>query len=130
VDSFEQVAAAGPVIEELLAAAPEVRVLVTSRATLALRSEQELVVPPLDLPDPRRPPDLDALGRSEAVRLFVERAQAVRPEFRLTTQNAPAVAEIAARLDGLPLAIELAATRTKILDPSRSCPACSGASRC
>jgi len=75
VDSFEQVAAAGPVIEELLAAAPEVRVLVTSRATLALRSEQELVVPPLDLPDPRRPPDLDALGRSEAVRLFVERAR-------------------------------------------------------
>jgi class 3 adenylate cyclase len=75
VDSFEQVAAAGPVIEELLAAAPEVRVLVTSRATLALRSEQELLVPPLDLPDPRRPPDLDALGRSEAVRLFVERAR-------------------------------------------------------
>jgi predicted ATPase len=122
VDNFEQVAAAGPVIEELLAAAPEVRVLVTSRATLALRSEQELVVPPLDLPDPRRPPDLDALGRSEAVRLFVERAQAVRPEFRLTTQSAPAVAEIAARLDGLPLAIELAATRTKILAPEQILP--------
>jgi predicted ATPase len=122
VDNFEQVAAAGPVIEELLATAPEVRVLVTSRAAFALRSEQELVVPPLDLPDPRRPPDLDALGRSEAVRLFVERAQAVRPEFRLTTQNAPAVAEIAARLDGLPLAIELAATRTKILAPEQILP--------
>jgi predicted ATPase len=122
VDNFEQVAEAGPVIEELLAAAPEVRVLVTSRATLALRSEQGLVVPPLDLLDPRRPPDLDALGRSEAVRLFVERAQAVRPEFRLTPWNAPAVAEIAARLDGLPLAIELAATRTKILAPEQILP--------
>jgi hypothetical protein len=75
-------------------------------------------VPPLELPDPRRLPDLEALGRSEAVRLFVERAQAVRPGFRLTTGNAPAVAEIASRLDGLPLAIELAATRTKVLTPT------------
>jgi predicted ATPase/class 3 adenylate cyclase len=122
VDNFEQVAEAGPVLEELLGAAPGVTVLVTSRATLALRGEQELVVPPLDLPDPGRHPDLEDLGRSEAVRLFVERAQAVRPGFRLTTRNAPAVAEIAARLDGLPLAIELAATRTKVLTPTQMLP--------
>jgi predicted ATPase/class 3 adenylate cyclase len=121
VDNFEQVAEAAPVVEELLAAAPQVRVLVTSRATLALRGEQELMVPPLDLPDPRLP-DLDALGHTEAVRLFVERARAVRPAFRLTTENAPAVAGIAARLDGLPLAIELAATRTKVLAPIQILP--------
>jgi predicted ATPase len=108
VDNFEQVAGAGPVIEQLLAAAPRVKALVTSRVTLALRGEQELVVPPL--------------GSEEATALFVERAQAVRPEFRLTTENAPAVAEIAARLDGLPLAIELAATRTKVLTPTQILP--------
>jgi predicted ATPase len=117
VDNFEQVAEAGPVVEELLTAAPRIKVLVTSRVALALRGEQELVVPPLDLPDPDHLPELDTLGRSEAVRLFVERATAVQPGFRLTEQNAPAVAEICARLDGLPLAIELAATRTKVLTP-------------
>jgi predicted ATPase len=108
VDNFEQVAGAGSVIERLLAAAPRIKVLVTSRVTLALRGEQELVVPPL--------------GSEEATALFVERAQAVWPEFRLTTENAPAVAEIAARLDGLPLAIELAATRTKVLTPAQILP--------
>jgi predicted ATPase/class 3 adenylate cyclase len=108
VDNFEQVAGAGSVIERLLAAAPRIKVLVTSRVTLALRGEQELVVPPL--------------GSEEATALFVERAQAVRPEFRLTTENAPAVAEIAAQLDGLPLAIELAATRTKVLTPAQILP--------
>jgi predicted ATPase/class 3 adenylate cyclase len=105
VDNFEQVARAGPVIERLLVAAPGIRALVTSRVTLALRGEQELVVSPL--------------GSEEATALFVERAQAVRPEFRLTAENAPAVAEIAARVDGLPLAIELAATRTKVLTPAQ-----------
>jgi predicted ATPase/class 3 adenylate cyclase len=122
VDNFEQVAEAGAVLERLLGAAPRLRMLVTSRIALAVAGEQELVVPPLELPDPRRLPDLDALGHTEAVRLFVERAQAVRPGFRLTGQNAPAVAEICARLDGLPLAIELAATRIKVLTPTQILP--------
>jgi predicted ATPase/class 3 adenylate cyclase len=122
VDNFEQVVEAGPVLERLLGAAAGLRVLVTSRVALSVRGEQELVVPPLALPDPERPPDLESLGRSEAVRLFVERARAVRPEFRLTAENAPAVAEITARLDGLPLAIELAATRVKLLTPAELLP--------
>jgi predicted ATPase len=121
-DNFEQVTGAGPVVEELLAAAPGLKVLVTSRIPLALRGEQELVVPPLTLPEPGRPPDLAAAGRIEAVRLFTERAQAVRPGFELTEQNVAAVAEITTRLDGLPLAIELAATRTKVLTPSQLLP--------
>ena len=121
-DNFEQVAEAGAVLERLLVAAPGLRVLVTSRVALAVVGEQELVLPPLALPDPGRLSDLDALGRTEAVRLFVERAQAVRPAFRLTGENAPAVAEICARLDGLPLAIELAATRVKVLAPAQILP--------
>jgi predicted ATPase/class 3 adenylate cyclase len=108
VDNFEQVAAAGPVVEELLTAAPRLLALVTSRVALALRGEQEYEVP--------------ALGRAEAVRLFSERAKAVRPGFQVTDDNAGAVAEIAARLDGLPLAIELAATRTKVLTPEEMLP--------
>jgi class 3 adenylate cyclase len=119
VDNFEQVVEAAPLLEELLTAAPALKVLVTSRVVLSLRGEQEYVVPPLELPDPERLPDLPALGRVEAVRLFTERAQAVRPGFRLTEENAPAVAEICARLDGLPLAIELAATRTQVLSPEQ-----------
>ena len=121
-DNFEQVTEAGAVVEELLAAAPGLTVLATSRVALSLRGEQELVVPPLALPDPARPPDPEALGRSDAVRLFVERAQAVRPSFELTEENAQAVAGICARLDGLPLAIELAATRTKVLTPEQILP--------
>jgi len=80
------------------------------------------VVPPLELPDPERFPDVLTLGWSEAVRLFTERARSVRPGFRLTGENARAVAEITARLDGLPLAIELAATRTKVLTPEQLLP--------
>jgi predicted ATPase/class 3 adenylate cyclase len=120
VDNFEQVAEAGTVIEELLLAAPGLRTMVTSRVVLALRGEQEYAVPPLHVPDPGRlPRDLSALGAVEAVRLFCERALAASPRFTLTEQNAPVVAEIAARLDGLPLAIELAATRTKVLTPEQ-----------
>jgi predicted ATPase/class 3 adenylate cyclase len=122
VDNFEQVAAAGPVLEDLLIAAPALRALVTSRVVLALRGEQEYAVPPLRPPDPGQwasPADLD---RSEAVRLFTERALAVQPQFRLTAENAEAVAEITARLDGLPLAIELAATRIRVLTPRQMLP--------
>ncbi len=120
VDNFEQVAEAGPLIEELLTAAPRLRTLVTSRVVLSLRGEQEYAVPPLHVPDPGRlPPGLAVLGAVEAVRLFNERARAANPRFGLTEQNASVVAEITARLDGLPLAIELAATRTKVLTPEQ-----------
>ena len=120
VDNFEQVAEAGPVIEELLVAAPKLRTMVTSRVVLSLRGEQEYAVPPLQVPDPgRSPAGLAALGAVEAVRLFAERARAASPRFTLTEENAPVVAEITARLDGLPLAIELAATRTKVLTPEQ-----------
>jgi len=122
VDNFEQVAEAGPMLEQLLTAAPKLKVLVTSRVVLSLRGEQAYVVPPLELPDPERLPDVRTLGRFEAVRLFTERALAVRPGFRVTDENAPAVAEITARLDGLPLAIELAATRTRVLTPEQMLP--------
>jgi predicted ATPase/class 3 adenylate cyclase len=122
VDNFEQVSDAAPVIEELLTAAPRLKILVTSRVVLSLRGEQEYGVMPLDLPDPRRGADVLTLGRFEAVRLFTERACAASPRFRITEENAPAVAEITARLDGLPLAIELAATRTKVLTPQQMLP--------
>jgi predicted ATPase/class 3 adenylate cyclase len=122
VDNFEQVAEAAPLLEDLLTAALELKVLVTSRVVLALRGEQVYAVPPLDLPDPRRLPDLHTLGEFEAVRLFTERARTVRPAFQVTDENTQAVAEITARLDGLPLAIELAATRTRVLTPEQMLP--------
>jgi predicted ATPase/class 3 adenylate cyclase len=122
VDNLEQVAEGAPVLEELLTAAPGLTVLATSRIVLSLRGEQEYPVPPLDPPEPDRLPDLATLRRIDAVRLFTERAAAASPAFRLTEANAPAVAEITARLDGLPLAIELAAARTKVLSPEQMLP--------
>jgi predicted ATPase/class 3 adenylate cyclase len=122
VDNFEQVAEASPVIEELLGAAPKLKAVLTSRVVLSLRGEQEYAVPPLEPPDPERLPDLHTLQRFEAVRLFTERAVAVWPRFQITAENAPAVAAITAKLDGLPLAIELAATRTKVLSPEQILP--------
>ncbi len=122
VDNFEQVAAAAPAVEGLLTAAPKLTVLATSRVVLAVRGEQEFAVPPLRPPDPLRLPDLETLRSFDAVRLFTERAMAVSPRFQVTEDNAPAVAEITARLDGLPLAIELAATRTKLLSPQQMLP--------
>ncbi len=119
LDNCEQVTAAGPGIARLLAAAPGLRVLATSRIPLHVRGEQEYPVPPLmTLPEG---PDLTAerLSQYEAVRLFIERAVAVKPEFQVTNANAPAVAQICARLDGLPLAIELAAARIKLLGPEQ-----------
>ncbi len=117
LDNFEQVAAAAPLVAELLAAAPGLKAIVTSRETLHLYGEREYGVPPLSMPDLRRLPPIERLTQYEAVRLFIERAQAVRADFAVTTENAPAVAEICARLDGLPLAIELAAARSKLFPP-------------
>ena len=122
LDNFEQVLGAAPAVSTLLAAAPTLSVLTSSRAPLRIDGEQELPVPPLDLPDPERLPSLEVLAQSDAVRLFVERAQAVRPDFRVTAENAPAVAEIVFHLEGLPLAIELAAARVKLLTPQAMLP--------
>jgi predicted ATPase/class 3 adenylate cyclase len=117
LDNFEQVATAATQLSEMLAQAPGVRLLVTSREPLRLSAERVYPVPPLDLPDPQRLPDLSMLAQNEAVALFVERARAIQPSFEVTTANAPAVAEICVRLDGLPLAIELAAARIPLLSP-------------
>ncbi len=117
LDNFEQVTAAGPMVSQLLAAAPGLKVLVTSRSALRIYGEREYPVSPLPLPDERRVVSLGALGENAAVRLFVARAQEVRGDFALTAANAQAIAAICARLDGLPLAIELAAARTRLLTP-------------
>ncbi len=122
IDNFEQVADAAPRIGELLTAAPKLKVLVTSRFVLSVPGEQEYGVPPLEPPDLDRLPDLPTLRRVEAVRLFTDRALAVQPQFEITEDNALAVAAITAQLDGLPLAIELAATRTKVLSPQQMLP--------
>src|SRR5262249_56747399 len=90
----------------------------TGRAPLRVAGEREVAVPPLPYPDPRRLPPLEAVVRSPAVRLFAERARAVRGDFAVTAENAAAVAAICARLDGLPLALELAAARVKALPPA------------
>lgn len=117
LDNFEQVAEASPEIGELLTRLPGMRILATSRSPLHVYGEQEYAVPPLGLPDPRHLPDLDTLSQFAAVALFLERAMAVRPGFGVDASNAPAIAEICVRLDGLPLAIELAAARVKVLSP-------------
>jgi predicted ATPase/class 3 adenylate cyclase len=122
LDNFEQIMGAAPFVAELLRATSDVHVLVTSRAALRVSGEQEFPVPPLGLPDPKHPGGASALSQYEAVALFIERAATVRPDFRITNENAPAVAEICARLDGLPLAIELAAARVRLLSPQAILP--------
>ncbi|MDQ4004868.1 MAG: hypothetical protein M3135_01010 [Actinomycetota bacterium] len=117
LDNFEHLLPAASWVDGLLAGAEGLRVMVTSRTPLGLYGEQEMQIPPLTVPDPEQRADLEALGRNEAVSLFVDRAGQARSSFRLTRENADAVAEICGRLDGLPLAIELAATRTKVLTP-------------
>jgi predicted ATPase/transcriptional regulator with XRE-family HTH domain len=120
LDNFEQVVSATPQLSELLAACPQLKLLATSREILQLRAEQELQVPPLTLPDIPQTPDLSdlsVLSHNPAVALFIQRARAVKPDFQLTATNSTAVVKICVRLDGLPLAIELAAARSKLLPP-------------
>jgi predicted ATPase/class 3 adenylate cyclase/Tfp pilus assembly protein PilF len=117
LDNFEQVVAAALETTSLLAACPAVKVLVTSREALRVSGEHELPIPPLGFPGGGRAPILDELAAYPAVTLFVQRARAVQPAFALTADNAAAVAEICRKLDGLPLAIELAAARVKLLPP-------------
>jgi predicted ATPase/class 3 adenylate cyclase len=117
LDNFEQVLGAAPAVTELVAGAPGLKVLATSRAPLGLYGEHEYAVPPLSVPDVKHLPDLKSLSQYEAVRLFIERAKAAKVDFEVTDESAPAVAEICVRLDGLPLAIELAAARIKMLPP-------------
>jgi predicted ATPase/DNA-binding SARP family transcriptional activator len=116
LDNFEQLLAAAPVVGELLAAAPRLLVLATSRAPLRLAAEHEYPVPPFDAPDAGLP--FETLVQTDALRLFSARARAVDPGFELDTATAPDIARVCARLDGLPLAIELAAARSKLLAPA------------
>jgi non-specific serine/threonine protein kinase len=117
LDNFEQVAAAAPQVSELLAVSPALKVLVTSRSRLHLTGEHELIVPPLALPPSQERLDPAALLNYSAVALFVQRAQAVKPDFTLHAENALTVAQICRQLDGLPLSLELAAARIKLLPP-------------
>lgn len=115
LDNFEQVLGASGAVAALVKVAPGVKVVVTSRVKLNVYGEHEYGVPPLSLPDIKHLPPLERLSEYEAVRLFIERARAARADFELSQDNATAVAEICVRLDGLPLAIELAAARIKML---------------
>jgi len=117
LDNFEQVLPAAPQVAGLLEACPRVKILVTSRAPLHLRAENELPVPPLAVPPLTKASELQSLSQYAAVQLFIQRSQGVRADFQVTNENAPAVAEICHRLDGLPLAIELAAARNRMLSP-------------
>jgi predicted ATPase len=119
LDNFEQLLAAAPLLVALIESTPALTLLVTSRAVLRVSGEQCFPVPPLPVPDVDRLPDLDQLSRNPAIALFVGQAAARQPSFALTADNAPTLAEICARLDGLPLAIELAAARVKILTPQQ-----------
>ena len=117
LDNFEQILDAAPIVSDLLQNCPSLKILVTSRSPLKLRGEHEFPVPPLALPDVNVLTDLESFSQSAAVQLFIQRAVDVKPNFTINHENAPAVAEICQQLDGLPLAIELAAARSKLLSP-------------
>ncbi len=121
LDNFEQIIEAAPLLGDLLATCPGLKILVTSREPLRVYGEQEYPVPPLAIPDPLRSEPLPVLSKYEAVELFCQRARAVKPDFRLTEENVQSVSEICVRLDGLPLAIELAAARSRLLSPEDMC---------
>jgi predicted ATPase/DNA-binding CsgD family transcriptional regulator len=118
LDNFEQVIEAAPNMTDLLGACPALTILVTSRVRLRVSAEREVPIPPLGLAELDRHRGVEEIATSDAVRLFVARAEAVQPDFALTSDNAVPVAEICRRLDGLPLAIELAAARVKVLPPA------------
>ena len=117
LDNFERILPASLEVADLLAACPGLKVLVTSRVMLHIQAEHLFEVPPLPLPDPARLSALEALSQNASIALFVQRAQAVQPDFQLTAASAPTVARICARLDGIPLAIELAAARIRHFTP-------------
>jgi predicted ATPase len=118
LDNFEQVIEAAPVVGNLLGAGAGLRVLITSREALRLNGEQEFPVAPLPVPErDLGPASVHGLGAYAGVRLFLDRVTRVRPDFALTEENAEAVGTICRRLDGLPLALELAAARMKMLSP-------------
>ena len=118
LDNFEHLMQGAPTVAQLLAAGPNLKIMVTSRAALHVYGEHELPLPPLGLPDSPSLPEPEVLSQYPAVALFVERAVAVKPDFELSRENASAITEICVRLDGLPLAIELAAARVKVLSPA------------
>jgi predicted ATPase/DNA-binding CsgD family transcriptional regulator len=128
LDNFEQVLPATPAVVALLAACPQVKILVTSRAALRVRGEHDFPVTPLALPDLNHLLDVETLSQVAGVQLFVERAKTVQPDFALTSANAATIAEISIRLDGLPLAIELAAARIKLFSPQMLLAQLQGAS--
>ncbi len=117
LDNFEHVVEAAPQLKILLAACPGLKILVTSRTVLQLLEEQEFYVAPLALPDLTHLPDPEELAHVEAIALFLQRTRTVRPDFALTKENAQIIAQICVRLDGLPLALELVATRMKLFSP-------------
>lgn len=117
LDNFEQVLAAAPALSDLLAGCPHLKILVTSRAVLRIQGEYEFPVPPLVLPDLAHLPEHEQLVQYPAVALFIARAQSIKPDFVATPASARVIVKICARLDGLPLAIELAAMRIKLLPP-------------
>jgi predicted ATPase/class 3 adenylate cyclase len=119
LDNFEQVLEAGPFLTGLLAAAPRLKILVTSRTLLRLAVEHDHPVSPLSLPELKAGGSLGKIEGNEAVQLFVQRARSVKPDFRFNEENAAVVAEICRRLDGLPLAIELAAAHCRMLTPQK-----------
>jgi predicted ATPase/class 3 adenylate cyclase len=136
LDNFEQILDAAPQLAELLTACPRLSMLVTSREPLQVRAEQQVPVAPLPLPPRERVLSLSELARVPAISLFVQRARAIVPDFALTEENAPAIVAICQRLDGLPLAIELAAARIRLLPPQalierleRSLPVLTGGPR-
>ena len=118
LDNFEQITTAAADLTELLQAAPHLTLLVTSRKLLSIYGEHEFPVSPLPLPDPDEWRQPERLAQSAAVNLFITRSRAINPTFTLTRENAAAVAEVCTRLDGLPLALELAAARSKLFTPS------------
>jgi predicted ATPase/DNA-binding CsgD family transcriptional regulator/Tfp pilus assembly protein PilF len=122
LDNFEQITAAAADVAALLVSCPRLSALVTSRALLRIRGEREFPVPPLPVPDPTHLPPPAELATNPAVALFLDRAQATKPDLGLTEEHAAAIAEICVRLDGLPLALELAAARVRLLPPAAMLP--------